>query len=89
MLVFLHLGSRKVFLTVSTGKPNATWMAEQVGKFLEHVKSSGQEITLLLRDRNVVHGKGFDKTVRDAGIRVKKNSVRAPNLQVQRYVQSI
>jgi putative transposase len=59
-------------------------------KFVEHVKASGQEITLLLRDRDVIYGQGFDKTIREAGIRVKKNSVRAPNLQahVERFVQS-
>src|SRR5690606_5040523 len=91
VLVFLHLGSRKVFVTESTRKPNATWMKEQAGKFVEHVKSSGQEVTLLLRDRDVIYGQGFDKTIREAGIRVKKNSVRAPNLQahVERFVQSI
>jgi putative transposase len=75
----------------STRKPNATWMKEQAGKFVEHVRASGQEVTLLLRDRDVIYGQGFDKTIRDAGIQVKKNSVRAPNLQahVERFVQSI
>jgi putative transposase len=75
--VFLHPGSRKVFVTESTRKPNATWMEEQAGKFVEHVKASGQEITLLLRDRDVIYGQGFDKTIRESGIKVNKNSVRA------------
>jgi hypothetical protein len=31
VLVFLHLGSRKLFVTEFTRKPNATWMKEQAG----------------------------------------------------------
>jgi hypothetical protein len=31
--------------------------------------------------RSEIYRSGFDKVFRDAGIKVKKNSVRAPNLQ--------
>lgn len=91
VLVFLHLGSRKVYVTKCTRKPNATWMKEQAKKFVEHVKANGQEVTLLLRDRDGIYRPGFDKVFRDAGIKVKKNSVRAPNLQahIERFIQSL
>lgn len=60
-------------------------------KFVEHLKASGQEVTLLLRDRDGIYWSGFDKVFRDAGIKVKKNSVRAPNLQahIERFIQSL
>tara|TARA_R100000789_G_C3021579_1_gene153621 strand:- start:89 stop:712 length:624 start_codon:yes stop_codon:yes gene_type:complete len=91
VLVFLHLGSRKVYVTKCTRKPNATWMKEQAKKFVEHVKANCQEVTLLLRDRDGIYRSGFDKVFRDAGIKVKKNSVRAPNLQahIERFIQSL
>ena len=66
-------------------------MNEQAQRFAEHVKSTGQEATLLLRDRDSLYRKDFDKVLRDAGIKVKKNSVRAPNLQahIERFIQSL
>jgi len=78
VLVFLHLGSRKVFVTKCTRKPTATWMKDQAEKFVKHVKAAGQQVTLLLRDRDGIYSCGFDTVMRDAGIKVKKNSVRAP-----------
>ncbi|QDU44573.1 Integrase core domain protein [Symmachiella dynata] len=91
VLVFLHLGSRKVFVTKCTRKPTTEWMIEQAQRFVEHVKSTGQEATLLLRDRDSLYRQDFDKVLRGAGIKVKKNSVRAPNLQahIERFIQSL
>ncbi|WP_339909515.1 integrase core domain-containing protein [Symmachiella dynata] len=91
VLVFLHLGSRKVFVTKCTRKPTTEWMNEQAQRFVEHVKSTGQEATLLLRDRDSLYRQDFDKVLRNAGIKVKKNSVRAPNLQahIERFIQSL
>jgi putative transposase len=91
VLVFLHLGSRKVFVTDCVRQPTAKWMKEQAGKFVEHVKASGLQVTLLLRDRDGIYSRGFDRVIRDAGIEVKKNSVRAPNLQahIERFIQSL
>jgi putative transposase len=91
VLVFLHLGSRKVIVSNCTFTPNATWMKEQAKKFVEHVNAGGQEVTHLLRDRDGIYRAGFDKVIREAGITVKKNSVRAPNLQahIERFIQSL
>ena len=91
VLVYLHLGSRRVYMTKCTRTPNATWMKEQAKKFVEHVKTNGQEITLLFRDRDGIYRSGFDNMFRDAGIKVRKNSIRAPNLQahIERFIQSL
>ncbi len=91
VLVFLHLGSRRGYVTKCTRKPNAPWMKEQAKKFVEHVKAGGQEVTLLLRDRDGIYRSGFDKVFRDVGIKVKNNSVRASNLQthIERFIQSL
>ena len=91
VLVFLHLGSRKVFVTKCTRKPTGSWMKGQAEAFVEHVKTAGHQVTLLLQDRDGIYSRGFDEILRDAGIKVKKNSVRAPNLQahVERFIQSL
>ena len=60
-------------------------MKEQAKKFVEHVKANGQGNTLLFRDRDGIYRSGFDNVFDnvfgDAGIKVRKNSIRAPNLQ--------
>lgn len=79
-------------MTKSTFKPDALWMQEQAQDFVQHVKASRQEVTLLLlRDRDEIFRPSFDKVIREAGIRVKKISVRSPNLQVhiERFIQAI
>ena len=58
-----------VFVTKSTRKPTMEWMNEQAQRFVEHVKSTGQEATLLLCDQDSLYRKEFDKVLRDAGIR--------------------
>ena len=66
-------------------------MKEQAKKFVEHVKANGQEITLLFRDRDGIYRSGFDKVFRGAGVTVRKNSIRAPNLQahIEQFIQSL
>ena len=91
VLVFLHLGSRKVFVTPCVRRPNAAWMQEQAQKFVKHVHAEGQQPTLLFRDRDGIYCHEFDQVLCDADIAVKKNSVRAPNMQahIERFIQSL
>jgi putative transposase len=91
VLVFLHIGSRKVFVTKCTNKPTAAWMTEQAEMFVAHSKSEGKPATFLYRDRDGVYAKTFDSTLKAAGIEVRMNPPRSPNLQahVERFIQSL
>ena len=91
VLVFLHLGSRKVFVTNCTRQPNTEWLNEQARKFVAHVKASGQEVTLLFRDRDGIYQGEFDQILKEGGIPVQKQPLRSPNLQayIERFIQSL
>lgn len=41
VLAFLHVGSRKVFVTKASRKPDAGWMKQQAESFLDHVEAKG------------------------------------------------
>lgn len=91
MLVFLHLGSRKVFISKSTRNPDAKWMKAQAAAFARRVKAAGHKGTILMRDRDGICCSRFDEVLCKAGIELKKNSFRSPNLQahIERFIQSL
>jgi putative transposase len=92
ILAFLHVQTRRVFLTPCTFKPDAKWMKEQAGAFLDHVKRQNLSAdVVLLRDRDAKFENGFDAALKAGGCKVKKLSVRSPNTNayVERFVQAI
>ncbi|MEX2287410.1 MAG: integrase core domain-containing protein [Planctomycetaceae bacterium] len=91
VLIFLHVSSRRVFVTQCTQKPTVAWMTEQAEKFVQHARSTGHETVLLRRDRDTNYRREFDDVLRGAGMQVKKNCFRSPNLQAhfERFIQSL
>jgi putative transposase len=91
VLAFLHVGTRRVFVTKASYKPDAAWMRTQAEAFLEHVEAEGMRCTHLIRDYDGMFGKGFDATLRDSDVDVKKVGPQASNMNafVERWNQSI
>jgi putative transposase len=90
-LAFLHLGTRRVFVTPSTMKPNGAWLRKQTEAFIEYAKEQGVEPGYVTRDGDFVFQHGFDDTLKSAGFTPKRLMYRSPNLNayVERWVQSI
>lgn len=91
VLVFLHVGSRKVFVTQASRKPDAAWMREQATAFLSHVEAEGMQADFVIRDRDGMFVKDFEQPLKDSGIDIKVVSARAANMNafVERWIQSI
>jgi putative transposase len=91
ILAFLHLGTRRVFVTSATRKPDAAWMKQQTEAFLEHAKEEGLSAEVVMRDRDSKFENGFDEVVKDGGAKIVKTAHRAPNQNayVERWIQSI
>ncbi len=91
VLVFLHVGSRRVFLTASTYHPNNTWVQEQAAAFLKQAQQAGLGTELLLHDRDCKFTASFDAVMKAAGLRVQRASYRSPNTVafVERFIQTI
>lgn len=92
VLAFIHLASRKVFVTPSCFKPDAVWMKAQAEAFVAFTKANGLEAKLVTRDRDVMYRNGMiDTVLRESGITVRPHMPQSPNLQayVERFIQTI
>ena len=90
-LVAIHVGTRRVFVTPGTFKPNADWMETQAHALLDHADREGLKCSIVIRDFDGKYSKPFDKVFKDRKIQVKKVGPRAPNLNafIERWIQSL
>ncbi len=91
VLAFLHVGTRRVFVTDACYRPNAEWMKVQAEAFLEHVCSSGLDAKQLIHDWDGKFDSTFDAILEKGGIEVKRVGPQAPNMNAfaERWIQSI
>lgn len=91
VLVFLHVDSRRVFLTPATYHPNEAWICDQARAFVKHAKKAKLPIDIVMHDRDSKFSKAFDDQLRKDGLRVLKAAYRSPNTvaYVERFVQTI
>jgi putative transposase len=91
ILIFLHVESRRVYITPSTFHPNEEWVKQQAVTFLDHVKESDLDIKLLMHDRDTKFTASFDAVFDQAGAEMKQTAFRSPNTNafVERYIQTL
>lgn len=91
VLFFLHLGSRRVFVTPSTVQPDRVWMAQQARNVSMHFADQPDKPKILIRDHDGKFSPEFDAILESEDITVKKVGPLAPNLNAfaERWVQSI
>jgi putative transposase len=91
VIVFLHVGSRRVFVSPSTAHPHEAWVTEQANDFLKHVKKSKLPAEVLMHDRDCKFTASFDKTLRNGGLEINRSPYRSPNTCafVERFIQTI
>jgi len=83
ILVFLHVESRRVYITPSTFHPNEEWVKQQAVAFLDYVKESDLDIKLLMHDRDTKFTASFDALFDHAGAELKQTAFRSPNTKIQ------
>jgi len=66
VLAFIHLASRKVFLTPSTCNPTDEWMRQQARNARMWAEDEGIDVRFLLHDRDSKFTDGFDEHFRRA-----------------------
>lgn len=91
VLVFLHVASRRVFISPATAHPNAAWVVNQADRFCEHLRLTGERADLLFHDSDTKFTRVFDEAIQSYGIRVRRLRPMSPNLNafVERWIQSI
>lgn len=90
-LAFLHLATRRVFVTPATFKPDAMWMETQAKAFLNHAAAEQLICETVTRDYDGMFTTAFDQVFKERSIRVKPVGPQAPNLNafVERWIQSL
>src|SRR6516165_5695569 len=91
VIAFLHVGSRKVFVTKATEHPTAAWVQAQAEAFAESLPATRLQAKIVFHDRDTKFGREFDDTLRGYGIEVRRSPIKAPNVcaYVERWIQSI
>ena len=91
VIAFLHLGSRKVFVTKATEHPTAAWVQAQAEAFAESLPATRLQAKIVFHDRDTKFGREFDDMLRSYGIEVRRSPIKAPNVcaHVERWIQSI
>ncbi|MEM6394518.1 MAG: integrase core domain-containing protein [Planctomycetota bacterium] len=79
LLVFMHVGSRRVWVSPATYHPNKEWVLQQARNVLMWLEEQGLETSHLIHDRDTKFMAAFDQLLTAAGFRVVKSPVMAPN----------
>src|SRR5207248_3673290 len=82
VLAFIHVGTRRVFVSPCTRKPDAAWVQAQAAAFIGHLAETAQTaaVTILFRDRDGKYASPFDDALRAAGVDARRTPVRSPNM---------
>jgi transposase InsO family protein len=79
VLVFIELGSRRIFLSPSTAHPDSAWVTQQARNLALDLDDRSTAIRFLIHDRGTKFSRSFDAVVRSEGARVILTPIRAPN----------
>lgn len=89
-IVFMHVETRRVFVSPVTVQPDQRWVAQQARNFLLEVGDDAEE-AVLIRDRDTKFAASFTSIMESSGVSVKTLPVRSPNLNanVERWIWSL
>ncbi len=78
VLVFIHLGSRRIFMSPATFNPNEGWVLQQARNASMWLQDLGIQASHLIRDRDTKYPARFDAFWKDSGTKTIKTPVRTP-----------
>jgi putative transposase len=90
LLVFLHLGTRRCWISPCTKHPDAAWVTQQARNFLMDADDWGLSPQIVMRDNDGKFQGGFDAVIESSGAKIHRTVPMAPNLRahVERFIQS-
>jgi putative transposase len=91
VLVFLHVGTRRAFVTAATTNPTEAWVREQTQNYLQDAKAEKLPVKMVFHDNDTKFSKAVDQDLRSRRIKVCKTAFRAPNTNafVERFIQTL
>ena len=79
VLVFIELGSRRIYVMPSTAHPDSAWVTQQARNLALDLDARASPVRFLIRDRDAKVSRSFDAVLRSEGMRVIRTPIRAPN----------
>ena len=91
MLSFIHLGSRKVFLSPSTCNPTGEWMQQQARNLSMWAEEEGIDVRFLIHDRDSKFTEDFDEYFRreDGGVVLTPYQAPIANSLIESWIGSL
>ncbi len=91
LIVFLHVESRRVFITPSTTNPIESWVLDQARGFVAQLPENQRTKFYVQHDRDARFTAAFDASIKATGGKIVKTPFRSPNLQafVERFHQTL
>jgi len=88
-LAFVHVATRRVWVSPSTFGPTEAWAAAQAAAFVAHAKAQELGPGIVLRDNDGLYRGGFDAALAAGGATATPLAFRAPNTNAyaERFVQ--
>jgi len=77
-LMFIHLGSRKVFVSPSTFHPDEAWMRQQARNATMWADDQGIDLQFVIHDRDTKFAESFNTLFEAAGAKIVRSPVQAP-----------
>ncbi len=78
-LVFMHVSTRKVFLSPPTYNPHETWVQQQARNMMMWLDDNNLGCRFILHDRDTKFSFAFDRTFHKAGIQRVRTPLLAPD----------
>ena len=90
-LVFIHIGSRRIWISPCTANPTGEWTAQQARNSEMYLQDEKLQCQILQRDRDTKYVAAFDQVFTTSGREIKVTPIKSPNLQafVERVIQTI
>jgi transposase InsO family protein len=91
VLFFIHLGTRKIFVSGCTTNPDTTWITQQARQVVWDLKDNDQKISFLLHDNDTKFTSSFDRVFSSEGVEIVHTPYQAPkaNAYAERWVRSV
>jgi putative transposase len=91
LLVFIHVGSRRIWISAATQHPESAWVAQQARNFCMHLPDAGLAAKYVMHDADTKFTVQFKRILKSEGAEPKQTTPVSPNLNayVERYVQTL
>jgi putative transposase len=91
LLVFIHVGSRRIWISAATQHPDSAWVAQQARNFCMHLPDAGLAAQYVMHDADTKFTQHFKEILQSEGATPLPIPFRGPNLNAfaERIVQTL